>query len=348
MPISLYSIEECEKSAKNASLRYVNDLTPGISRKRHGKGFAFYYADGSRVTDKNELKRIKALAIPPAYNKVWICPYPNGHIQATGMDNKNRKQYRYHPLWHEVRQQQKFHTMIHFGRAIDSIRAHVSKELSQPPTLNKTQIICAILYLLDKSCIRIGNSVYAKTNKTYGLTTLRKKHLSIEENKAVLDFEGKNSKLWHINIKDKKILRVLRKCEEIPGYELFKYRDETNALNIVTSQEINAYLQELTNHPFTAKDFRTWIASRETFLRLLELSYIENDPPAGLKDIILEVSNQLGHTPKICQKNYIYPLIVSWWQEGKLEKWKTTNAKKILNLDEDNLFLLWLAAFESA
>ncbi len=342
MKISLYSLEECENSAKNASLRYVKNKDPGITRKRHGKGFSYYLPNGEKISDKKELKRIRTLAIPPAYNDVWICPFANGHIQATGRDEKNRKQYLYNPLWHKARSEKKFHTMIDFGRSIFSIRKHVNKILNQDPTLNKSQIICAIIFLLDNSCVRIGNSIYAKENQTYGLTTLRKKHLSIKANKAVIDFEGKNSKIWQINITDKKILKILRKCEEIPGYELFKYHDENNTPNVVTSQEINAYLQNLTNYPFTAKDFRTWIASRETFIRLLEFVEDNTDFATKINPIISEVSTLLGHTPKICLTNYIYPQLLALWKEGKLGLWKNKNSNKLSELDEDQLFLLWL------
>ncbi|MBA3537277.1 MAG: DNA topoisomerase IB, partial [Tatlockia sp.] len=224
MGISLYSPEECVKIAKSSALRYVQDSIPGILRKKRGKGYIYFYPDGSKITDEKELERIRAIVIPPAYQTVWICPYANGHIQATCRDSKNRKQYFYHPMWQEARQQQKFDLMIPFGQTIFLIRKHINKILSQAPSQSKEQIICAILFLLDYSCIRIGNPLYAQENKTYGLTTLRKKHLLIKTDKAVLDFEGKNSKVWHININNKKIISILKKCEEIPGYELFKYK----------------------------------------------------------------------------------------------------------------------------
>ncbi|WED43995.1 DNA topoisomerase IB [Legionella cardiaca] len=342
MDISLYSTEECEKIAKDASLRYVNDTLPGISRKKTKKGFNYYYPTGKLITDANELQRIQKLAIPPAYHDVWICPFSNGHIQVTARDDKNRKQYRYHPLWQKIRQQQKFHMMVAFGKAIPKIREHVNEHLSKPANLSKEQIICAIIFLLDKSCIRIGNLIYAKENKSYGLTTLRKKHLSIDKNKISLEFEGKNSKIWHIDLKDKKIIKVLKKCEEIPGYEVFKYRDTNNNLNIVTSQEINGYLQKLTKQPFTAKDFRTWFACRETFSRLINFALKEKPTIQRLNEVLLEVSELLGHTPKICQKNYVHPEILNWWQQGKLSQWANRNQSRIFSLDEDGLLLYWL------
>lgn len=345
MEISLYSYEECEKIANSASLRYVSDSTQGILRKKYGKGFAYFYSDGRKLTDKKELNRIRNLKIPPAYVKVWICPFANGHIQATGRDINNRKQYIYHPLWKEARQKLKFEMMIHFGKSIFLIRNHVNEVLNQPPSLNKKQIICAILYLLDTSCIRIGNLTYAQENQTYGLTTLRKKHLSLNKNEAVLKFSGKNSKPWHIILRNKKIVKILKKCEDIPGYELFKYRDENYILNIVTSQDINFYLKNLTKKPFTAKDFRTWIASREFFYRLLQFQNSET-LNQFFNSALKEVAFLLGHTTKVCLNSYIHPEIINWWNEGKLEKWHKKRDKKIASLDKDQLLLYWLKSIE--
>lgn len=338
---SLYSPEECEKIAESADLRYVQDSIPGILRKKRGKGFIYYSPKGVKITDLKELKRFKSIVIPPAYQNIWICPFANGHIQATWRDSKNRKQYIYHPLWQEARQQQKFGLMILFGESLPLIRKHINEVLSQPATLSKQQIICAILYLLDKSCIRIGNPIYAQENKTYGLTTLRKKHLTIKEDEAILDFEGKNSKVWHININNKKIVKILKKCEEIPGYELFKYRDENKVLNTINSQDINLYLKELTNHPFTAKDFRTWIASRELLSRLVQHA-IDDFPVRNLKIAINEVAVLLGHTAAICKKNYLHPELIPTWQKGKLKEWILKNKKQLTSGDKDSLLLFWL------
>lgn len=342
MDISIYSPEECERIANGASLRYVKDNKPGIIRKGCGKGFAYYYPDGSKITDEKVLQRVELLAIPPAYEKVWICPWANGHIQATARDSKNRKQYFYHPLWQEARQQQKFDSMLQFGRTLSSLREHINEQLSGPASLKKNQIICAILYLLDTACVRIGNPLYAEENKTYGLTTLRKKHLFFDSHAAILHFNGKNSKTWHVVLNNKKIIRILKKCEEIPGYELFKYRDENKVLNTIHSQDINYYLQNLTNHPFTAKDFRTWIASREIFCRLLELP---NQEKISLS--LKEVANLLGHTPSVCQKNYVFPEIITCWKNGNLQDWHNRNHKKLAELSSDQRFQLWLEDFFS-
>jgi DNA topoisomerase-1 len=339
---SLYSAEECERIAREASLRYVSDSLPGITRKRCGKGFAFYNADKTLIRDPATIQRIRKLGIPPAYKDVWISPYPNSHIQAIGRDEKNRKQYLYHPQWREIRNQKKFATMIDFGKALPKIRAHVQQKLSQPLTLEKSQMICAIIYLLDNVAIRIGNSTYAKQNKSYGLTTLRKKHLSIEKNTAILDFNGKNNQLWHVILKDKKIVRILQKCEEIPGYELFKYIDEEGKINTLTSQDVNNYLKFLTQKSFTAKDFRTWTACKEAFCRLHNQHLSENKMSLkNVKEVIKEVAKILGHTPSICKKNYIDPDILTWWESSQFEGW----LKKCKHKNCDDLeatFLKWL------
>lgn len=342
MDISIYSREECEKIAKESSLRYVNDSLPGISRKNTGDGFEYFDKKGLRIEDDAEIRRIQSLAIPPAYHNVWICPYKNGHIQATARDSKNRKQYRYHPLWNAIRGQNKFNNMLLFGKALPFIRKHIEETISQKPLLDKKQIICSIIYLLDNHSVRIGNAIYAKENHSYGLTTLRKKHLKLHSQKAELHFTGKSDTPWHIIISNKKIINVLKKCVEIPGYDLFKYQDDEENFNVITSQDINNYLKELTNEPFTAKDFRTWVACREALWRLVNECYLTDIPNNDCsKRIIKEVASILGHTFNVCQKSYIYPEILNWWQQNKLHHWAIKHRIKIKTLDADELLLYW-------
>lgn len=342
MDISIYSKEECEKIANESSLRYVNDSLPGISRKPTEHGFEYFDKKGFRIEDNNEIKRIHSLAIPPAYHDVWICPYKNGHIQATARDNKNRKQYRYHPLWNIIRGQNKFDSMLAFGKALPFIRKHIDEVINQKPFLDKQQIMCAIIYLLDHHSVRIGNAIYAKENHSYGLTTLRKKHVKLHAKHAELHFVGKSDIPWHIVINHKKIINVLKKCVEIPGYDLFKYQDDEHNFNVITSQDINNYLKELTNEPFTAKNFRTWVACRESLWRLVNECYLSNMPTnEGYKRIIKDVAAILGHTVNVCQKNYIYPEILNWWQEEKLHQWAIKHRIKIKRLDPDALLLYW-------
>lgn len=328
------------------SLEYVKDSIPGIRRVRQGKKFLYYAPDNTLITDAATLARIKSIAIPPAYKKVWISPLENSHIQATGRDSKNRKQYRYHPLWRKICQENKFLSMIAFGKALTKIRAHIHEELNKPLKMNKNQIICAIIFLLDNFFIRIGNLVYEKNNHSYGLTTLRKRHLSLETHKAILEFEGKNAKPWHVVLKDKKILKILKKCEAIPGYRLFKYLDENNKAVEVMSQDVNNYLNYLTKNSFTAKDFRTWAACREALYRFAQASYIENkSSQEKLKSIIREVAEILGHTPAICQKCYIYPEIINQWKQREINAWIKHHPS--LMKDKDKLLLHWLEAHRS-
>lgn len=330
-----------QEFAQIISLHYISDSSSGISRKLYGNKFVYYNSDGTRVVDENVLSRINSLAIPPAYNEVWISPLSNGHIQATGRDSKNRKQYRYHPLWRQIRQENKFMSMISFGKKLPLIREHIDQELKKPLNMNKNQIICAIIYLLDNHFIRIGNAIYEQQNKSYGLTTLRKKHLSLCPSKAILEFVGKNSKPWHVVLKDKKIIKILKKCEAIPGYRLFKYLDEDNNHCEITSQDINNYLQNLTDLSFTAKDFRTWGACRETLYRLTQTHYNDQETSnETLNTIISEVAAILGHTPAICQKCYIYPDIIKKWKESKINVWIKRRTR--LSQDKDKLLLRWL------
>lgn len=340
---SLYSAEMCEKVAGDAALRYVKDSISGIRRQKKGRGFAYYSSDGQKITDKKLLSRIQKLGIPPAYRNVWICPYTNGHIQATGRDERNRKQYIYHPLWQEVRQQQKFGMMLSFGKALPQIRQHVQNELAKPLTLERSQLICALIYMLDHAGVRIGSPIYAKENQSYGLTTVRKKHLIITEKEARLEFIGKHAQQWQVILKNRKIINILKKCEEIPGYELFKYRDEHRQFKVITSQEVNHYLQEITGYPFTAKDFRTWAACRET-LALLKEYIVEQTTITQkvLKEIIKQVAQILRHTPSICKKCYIHPDLIEWSINNKMISWLKMQAEDFDKLDDDALLLLWL------
>lgn len=325
--------------AKIAALHYMYDDTPGISRKKRRQKFIYYNSDGSRVIDESVLSRIKSLAIPPAYNNVWISPYENGHIQATGIDSKNRKQYRYHKRWQELRQQNKFMAMIPFGLALPKLRNHIDETLNHPLILDKKQIVCAVIYFLDNYLVRIGNYIYEQQNKSYGVTTLRKKHLSLSATKAILAFEGKSSQPWNIILKDKKMIKILKKCEEIPGYRLFKYLDEQNMAHEITSQDVNDYLYQVTNSSFTAKDFRTWAACREMLARLMVINYEEANGQQVFKSALNDVATLLGHTPNICQKCYIYPEIINSWKTNQLSSWYKKHNR--LN-DKDKLLLRWL------
>lgn len=314
----------------------------GIQRKKQGRTFAYYDAKGKKITDSKILERIKLLAIPPAYTHVWISSNEKGHIQAVGRDDKNRKQYIYHASWVQVRQEKKFKSLLDFGYSLAHLREIINQEISKPPTLDKSQIICSILFLIDNYSVRIGNNTYAKQNKTYGVTTLRKKHLRYKKNSVYFEFLGKNKHPWNFEVTEKNLIQILKHCTDIPGYELFKYYNEQQHISVISSQDVNEYLHQVTQQPFTAKDFRTWIATREFFIRAISLLEIKNLKMSLIKESMREVATLLGHTPSICKASYIHPQIFEWLKNGKLMQWKRKNQKNIQNKKPDELLLIWL------
>lgn len=333
-----YDEAHFRQAAKLASLRYVRDTMPGITRRRAGRGYAYYAPDGSRITDRATRRRIDALAIPPAYKEVWICPLANGHLQATGRDDAGRKQYRYHPDWEKVRDESKFERILAFGALIPKLREQVDYDLRHCRP-DRECILAALVKIMEQSYIRVGNAAYAEAHQTYGLTTLRKKHVQVEGSTIHMAFRGKNGTPWHIDIRDRKLARVIRKCEAIPGYELFKYIDEHGEKRVIRSEDVNDYLRDITGENFTAKDFRTWAACKETF-RLLcshEVPPTKKEQQAVLKAAICEVAELLGHTPAVCRKSYIHPQLLLAWQQGDLHAW----GKKDVS---DAGFLAWWKA----
>ncbi len=319
---SLYTETACRQSADEAELYYVRDTDPGILRKRCGKGFMYLSPQNERVEDEETLERIRLLAIPPAYTSVWICPLPNGHLQATGRDEKRRKQYRYHPKWELVRNATKFAQMAAFADALPAIRARVDADMRKPG-LPRERVLATLVRLMDTSHIRIGNAEYAKENKTYGLTTLRKKHVHVEGSHIELEFVGKSGKKWKLDMKDRRIANVIKRCEDLPGYELFKYIDEQGNNQPVTSQEVNDYLREISGKPFTAKDFRTWAATENAILHLTQSPRPAKTREAKrhLNTIIKNIAADLGHTPAICRSHYIHPQVLKAYDDDALHGW---------------------------
>src|ERR1051325_7743177 len=248
---------EAVKAAETAHLRYVNDLGPGIRRQRRGKSFRYLDVNGKRLRDPNQLRRIQSLVIPPAWTDVWICPVASGHLQATGHDTKHRKQYLYHPRWRQVRDGTKFHRMIAFGKILPRIRRRVRHDLRRRG-LSREKVLATIVRLLETTHIRIGNQEYAKTNNSFGLTTMRNRHVEVAGSTVRFQFRGKGGKLHEIDIRSPRLARIVRRCQEIPGHELFQYLDENNERHVVDSGDVNEYLREITGEDFTAKDFRTW------------------------------------------------------------------------------------------
>ena len=307
------------EAATAVDLRYVNDLTCGIHRKRVGEHFRYMDDTGHTVRDAATLKRIKALAIPPAWTDVWICPTPDGHIQAVGRDAKGRKQYRYHALWREGRSQNKFNRMIAFGKALSAMRKHVQRDLALPG-LPRQKVLALVVGLLDSTGIRIGNAEYTRANKSFGLTTLRDRHVEISGETIRFAFKGKSSQFHSISLHDKRLARIVKRCKDIPGQDLFQYVDDDGNHHTITSTDVNAYLGEISGQDFTAKDFRTWGGSSRAIAAFQELGPAETKSQAkkNVTGMIQTVAAELGNTPTICSKYYLHPAITEAYLDGSL------------------------------
>lgn len=306
-------------SARAAGLRYVNDTMPGLRREKKGDEFVYIGLDGQPVTAEAELTRIKKLGIPPAYTDVWICPRPNGHLQATGRDSRGRKQYRYHPRWRVVRDETKYDRLLAFGAALPDIRAQVAKDLALPG-LPRRKVLAAVIQLLETTLIRVGNPEYAKTNQSFGLTTMRDRHVKIEGATINFSFRGKSGKKWSLSLKDRRLARIVKKCRDIPGYELFQYLDEAGERQTIDSADVNEYLREITGQDFSAKDFRTWAGTVLAALALQEFVAFDRETEAkkNVVDAIKSVAERLGNTPSICRKCYIHPAVLDAYLEGNM------------------------------
>ncbi len=293
-------------------LRYVTDAKPGYTRKRRGKSFSYLDVGGRRITDKQELERIKSIGIPPAYERVWICPQASGHIQATGFDDRGRKQYRYHPRWREERDANKFGHILRFGAALPAIRKRVREDLGRAG-LPREKALAAIVALLEKTLIRVGNAEYARDNQSYGLTTLRRRHVDVTGGKISFQFTGKSGKKWNLSLTDRRVAAVVRKCADLPGQELFKYLDEAGEQHSVDSADVNAYLKEISEEDFTAKDFRTWAGTVLAAVALNEFEKFDSQAQAKKNVVraIEHVASQLGNTPAVCRKSYVHPEVLN-------------------------------------
>jgi DNA topoisomerase-1 len=313
------SIQEARQAARAAALRYVSDEGPGIARRRVGKGFSYRLPQGGPVKDPATLRRIKALAIPPAWTQVWICPHENGHIQATGRDEKGRKQYRYHPRWRETRDAAKFGHMVEFARALPRIREQVEAHL-RLPGLPREKVLATIVRLLETTLIRVGNDDYAKQNGSYGLTTLRNRHVEVAGSQLRFSFKGKSGKSWQLQISDRRIAHILRDCQDMPGQELFQYVGEDSAQHGIDSGDVNDYLREIAGAEVTAKDFRTWAGTVLAALALHEFERFDTQAAAkrNVKRAIEEVAGRLGNTPTICRKCYVHPGVLDLYMDGGL------------------------------
>jgi DNA topoisomerase I len=309
------------KAAKAADLIYVNDKSPGIQRIKKGNAFTYIY-DSKPLKNEEEIKRIKKLAIPPAWTNVWICPKENGHIQATGFDARNRKQYRYHPLWQTLRNETKFHRMYEFGKLLPSMRIKLEEDFSKKD-LNEEKVLATVVSLMERTYIRIGNSDYEKLYGSYGLTTLKDKHVKIEGDQIRFSFTGKKGINQDINLRNKKLAKAVKACRDIPGKELFQYYDSEGQRKTIDSGMVNNYIKTATGGDFTAKDFRTWAGTLNILrsFKALGEAGSESEAKKNIVAALDEVSRKLGNTRTVCKKYYVHPGIIKLYEDNSLQKY---------------------------
>lgn len=331
-PLSHQKILKLDKdhkqSAKAARLIYALDNKPGIMRQKKAKGYS-YSLEGKTVKNKELLERIRKLAIPPSWTQVWICPHENGHIQATGLDLNGRKQYRYHAEWSKVRSETKFHRLYEFGKALPLLRRKVKKDMTDA-TLTERKVLATVINLMEHTNIRVGNNGYEKLYGSYGLTTLKDRHVTIKKEDILFSFTGKKGIEHSITIKNKKLARIIRQCRDIPGKELFQYYTVDGQKKSIDSGMVNNYIKEITQAEFTAKDFRTWAGSLQALESFRSLDEPLND--SAIKKNILTVldavSSKLGNSRSICRKYYIHPCLIKLYEENKLKQYFQVSSVK--------------------
>ncbi|HXE58661.1 MAG TPA: hypothetical protein VNK43_11725 [Gemmatimonadales bacterium] len=307
------------ESAASAGLRYLSDASPGIRRRWSGAGFRYVGPDGKRITDRTTLGRIESLAIPPAWTDVWISPWANGHLQATGRDARGRKQYRYHPRWREARDETKFSRMLAFAAALPGIRAGVERDLALPG-LPKDKVLATVVRLLECTGIRVGNDEYARQNKSYGLTTLKDRHVRVDGSTLRFSFKGKSGIRHAVDLTDRRLARIVERCQALPGEELFRYFDDAGTSQTIGSEDVNDYLRRITGQDFTAKDFRTWAGTVLAVRALQELGPAESARERARNVIaaIDRVADRLRNTRAICRRYYIHPAVLETYEDGGL------------------------------
>ena len=311
---------------------------PASAARGSGPDFSYTRADGSKLSDKNFLRRIKSLAIPPAWTDVWICPFADGHIQATGRDAKGRKQYRYHARFREVRESTKYEHVVAFAAALPGIRERVNEHMALRG-LPREKVLATVVHLLETTLIRVGNDEYAEQNKSYGLTTLKNRHVAIDGSEVRFRFMGKSGKQWSLRVKDRRVAKIIKACQDLPGQELLQYVDEAGICQDVTSTDVNDYLKEITGRDITAKDFRTWAGTVLAAMALKELETFDSAAQAkrNLRAAIENVSGKLGNTPTICRKCYVHPEVLSSYMDGNLVLELKSKAESELRGDVQNL-----------
>jgi len=311
--------EDAAALARAARLRYVSDTRPGFTRRRRGRHFSYYDLRGAPLRDEEHLQRIRSLVIPPAWTQVWISPYADSHLQATGRDQRGRKQYRYHPRWCEVRSATKFGRMPAFGEALPRLRSRVQEDL-RSPGLPRQKVVAAIVRLLELTLIRIGNEEYRRANDSYGLTTLRNEHVEVAGTRLRFHFRGKSGIEHDVELRERRLSRIIKACQELPGQELFEYVDEDGAVHSIGSADVNAYLHEVMQEEFTAKDFRTWAGTLCAALALREIGVAKGvtQSKKNLVQALKQVAQRLGNTPAVCRKYYVHPAVLDAYGTGRL------------------------------
>jgi DNA topoisomerase I len=305
--------------ARDAGLRHASDTRPGITRRRSGRGFSYRDADGDTIRDRETVARIRALAIPPAWTDVWICPWPNGHLQASGRDARGRKQYRYHAAWQRRRGTDKFDRMLAFADALPRIRRRCDADLATRG-LSREKVLAAVVRLLELTLIRVGNDEYARLNRSFGLTTLRDRHASIEGSAVRFRFRGKSGRQHEVGLRDRRLATVVGRCQELPGQELFQYVDEDGEVRNIASDDVNAYIREASGGDFTAKDFRTWAGTVLAYraLRALQPGTGERDAKRNVVEAIRQTADQLGNTPAVARGSYVHPAVLEAYLAGSI------------------------------
>ena len=308
-----------EASAEEAGLVYVNDNGPGVRRRRAGKGFSYLGVDGKRISDPDRIAWFRRLAIPPAWTDVWISPIKRGHIQATGRDARGRKQYRYHPRWREVRDAAKYGRMVEFARALPRIRRATDRDLRRRGT-PREKVLALVVRLLEATLIRVGNEEYAKENKSFGLSTLRQRHIDVSGSRLAFSFRGKSGKEHEVHVIDRRLARLVKQVQELPGQVVFQYLDEDGRRQPIDSADVNAYLRDIAGDDFTAKDFRTWAGTVAASMALSEFTEIDSDADRkkAVVEAIEKVARQLGNTPTVCRACYVHPEVLESYMDGTL------------------------------
>jgi DNA topoisomerase-1 len=312
-------VSDPSESAQAAGLRYVSDSMPGIRRKKAGKGFTYIGTDGKTIHDSKDLARIRSLAIPPAYTDVWICPVPSGHIQATGRDARGRKQYRYHPKWREVRDETKFGRMLAFSQVLPRIRDRVERDLGRSG-LPREKVLATVVRLLECTSIRVGNDEYTRANRSFGLTTLQDRHVDVSGSTLSFEFRGKSGKIHQVSLNDRRLARIVQRCQALPGEDLFQYVDEEGVRETVGSGDVNDYIREITGEEFTAKDFRTWAGTMLAVSALTEVGAwaSQRQAKSNVLRAIDRVAEQLNNTRAVCRKYYVHPAVFDAYLAGTM------------------------------